>query len=133
MKGDPDTVSVLKTMSVIRISSINIGELLSGFRGGTREKGNRKELEEFLDSPRVRIYSIDEDTAEFYAEILNELRSKGTPIPTNDIWIASVALQNGLPLYSKDLHFRKSRVWYWFPECHRRRKGYSGCQSSSIM
>jgi predicted nucleic acid-binding protein len=107
LKGDPDTVSVLKTMSAIGISSINIGELLSGFKGGTREKENRKELEEFLDSPRVRIYSIDEDTAEFYAEILNELRSKGTPIPTNDIWIASVALQNGLPLYSKDLHFKQ--------------------------
>ena len=107
LKGDPDTVSVLKTMTLIGISSISIGELLSGFRGGTREKENRKELEEFLDSPRVRTYSIDEDTAEFYAEILNELRSKGTPLPTNDIWIASVALQKGLPLYSRDPHFRQ--------------------------
>jgi predicted nucleic acid-binding protein len=107
LKGDPDTVSVLKTMTLIGISSISIGELLSGFRGGTREKENRRELEEFLDSPRVRIYFIDQDTAEFYAEILNELRSKGTPIPTNDIWIASVALQKGFPLYSKDLHFRQ--------------------------
>ena len=107
LKGDPDTVSVLKTMTLIGITTISIGELLSGFRGGTREKENRKELEEFLDSPRVRTYSIDEDTAEFYAEILNELRSKGTPIPTNDIWIASVALQRGFPLYSKDLHFRQ--------------------------
>jgi tRNA(fMet)-specific endonuclease VapC len=107
LKGDRETVSVLKTMNVIGLSSISIAELLSGFKGGTKEKENRRELEEFLDSPRVRIYGIDEDTAEFYAEILNELRSKGSPIPTNDIWIASVALQRGLPLYSKDLHFRQ--------------------------
>jgi tRNA(fMet)-specific endonuclease VapC len=107
LKGDRDTVSVLKTRRLIGISCVSIGELLSGFKGGTREKENRKELEEFLDSPRVRIFSVDENTAEFYAEILNEMRLKGTPIPTNDIWIASVALQNGLPLYSKDLHFRQ--------------------------
>ena len=105
LRGDPDTVNVLKSMRLIGISSISIGELLSGFKGETREKENRGELDEFLDSPRVRIYLVDENTAEFYAEILNELRSKGTPIPTNDIWIASVALQRGLPLYSRDLHF----------------------------
>jgi len=106
MKGDRETVFLLKTLRLIGISSVSIGELLSGFKGGTKEKENRKELEEFLDSPRVRIFPVDENTAEFYAEILEELRSRGAPIPTNDIWIASVALQKGLPLYSRDLHFR---------------------------
>ena len=107
MKGDRETVFLLKTLRLIGISSVSIGELLSGFKGGTKEKENRKELEEFLDSPRVRIYPVDENTAEFYAEILDELRSRGAPIPTNDIWIASVALQKGLQLYSRDLHFRQ--------------------------
>ena len=74
--------------------------------GGNREKENREELEEFLDAPRVVVYTIDENTAEFYAEILTDLRKKGTPIPTNDIWIASVAFQHGLKLFSKDEHFR---------------------------
>lgn len=55
----------------------------------------------------MRIYSVDEDTAEFYAEILKELRAKGTSIPTHDMWIVSVALQRGLPLYSKDVNFRQ--------------------------
>jgi len=107
LKGDRETVSLLRTMRLIGISSVSIGELLSGFKGGTREKENKRELEEFLDSPRVRIYPVDENTAEFYAGILNESRSRGTPIPTNDIWIASVALQKGLPLYSRDTHFRQ--------------------------
>jgi tRNA(fMet)-specific endonuclease VapC len=105
MRGDSKTVSVLQQASKIAICSISIGELLSGFKAGNREQANRKELEEFLDAPRVQIYSIDEDTAEFYAEILNSLRKKGAPIPTNDIWIASVAFQHGLRLFSKDQHF----------------------------
>ena len=106
LAGDPETTEILRHTQKIAICCISIGELLSGFKGVTREKENRKELEEFLDSPRVKIYGIDDDTAEFYAEILNNLRKKGRPIPTNDIWIASVALQYGLKLFSKDNHFK---------------------------
>ncbi|MCD4787874.1 MAG: PIN domain-containing protein [Desulfobacterales bacterium] len=64
-----------------------------------------EELEQFLDSPRVFLYSINEDTAEFYSTILNELRRIGRPIPTNDIWIASVAFQHGLRIFTRDSHF----------------------------
>ena len=103
--GTPDVVDALRTANKIFICMISIGELLSGFKGGSRENENRKELAIFLDAPRVRILSIDEETAEFYAEILNNLRKVGRPIPTNDIWIGAVALQHGLKLYSKDHHF----------------------------
>ena len=106
MKGDPETIAVLQQSHEIGICAVSIGELLSGFKGGNRELENRKELEEFLDTPRVKIYSIDEDTAEFYANTLNSLKENGKPIPTNDIWIASVALQYGLKLFSKDQHFK---------------------------
>ena len=106
LRGDPETVSVLQRAHKIAICSISIGELLSGFRGGSRERENREELEEFLDAPRVQLYSIDENTAEFYADILHGLRERGTPIPTNDIWIASVSFQYGLKLFSKDQHFK---------------------------
>jgi predicted nucleic acid-binding protein len=105
LKGDPEVISVLRQANEIAICSISIGELLSGFKSGRREKKNREELAEFLDTPRVRLYRIDEDTAEFYATILNELRKKGKPVPTNDIWIASVAFQYGFPLFTKDRHF----------------------------
>ena len=106
LKGDQDTVAILRKALEIAICSISIGELLSGFKGGKREKKNREELAEFLDAPRVRIYAVDEDTAEYYATILDNLRKKGTPIPTNDIWIASVAFQHGFPLLTKDQHFK---------------------------
>ena len=106
MRGDAEIIKVLQHVQQISICAVSIGELLSGFKAGAKENKNREELEAFLDSPRVQLHSINEDTAEFYAEILDGLRKKGKPIPTNDIWIAAVALQHGLKLYSKDQHFK---------------------------
>jgi tRNA(fMet)-specific endonuclease VapC len=106
LKGDDEVVEVLKKAEQIGISVISIGELLFGFKGGGKEQKNREELEIFLDSPRVVVYSLDEDTSEFYAEILNNLREIGKSVPTNDIWIAAVAFQNGLKLFTKDNHFK---------------------------
>ena len=106
LKGDGDVVKVLRKAEEIGFSVISIGELLSGFKGGGRELKNREELETFLDSPRVVVYSVNEDTSEFYAEILHNLRKIGKPVPTNDIWIAAVAFQNGLQLFTKDTHVK---------------------------
>ena len=104
--GDIEVIKILQRAQKISICTISIGELLSGFKAGSKENKNREELEEFLDSPRVRLHNIDEDTAEFYAEIKTGLRKRGKPIPTNDIWIASIALQHGLKLYTNDQHFK---------------------------
>ena len=105
MRGDADVIEAIQHTSQIGISSISIGELLSGFKAGNKEALNRKELNIFLDSPRVELYSVDEVTAEYYSKILNQLKKQGTPIPTNDIWIAAVAFQQGLEMYTKDKHF----------------------------
>ncbi len=105
MRGDRHVTDALKKIDQIGISAISIGELFSGFKGGNFEERNKTELNIFLDSPRVMIFPIDVETADFYASILNNLKSKGTPIPTNYIWIAAVAFQNGFKLFSKDKHF----------------------------
>ena len=105
MKGDVHVVNALRKIDVIGFSTISIGELFSGFKGGNRESNNRKELDLFLDSPRVVVHPVDEGTADFYASILNSLKTAGTPIPTNDVWIAAVAFQYGYRLFSKDHHF----------------------------
>ena len=105
MKGDASVINALRKMDVIGFSAISIGELFSGFKGGNREPKNKEELNLFLDSPRVVVHPVDEGTAEFYASILNNLRRAGTPIPTNDIWIAAIAFQHGYQLFSKDNHF----------------------------
>ena len=106
LRGDNDVVDNLRRAEEIGFSVISIGELLTGFKGGGKERKNREELEMFLDSPRVVVYPVNEDTSEFYAEILNNLRQIGRPVPTNDIWIAAVAFQNGLRLFTKDIHFK---------------------------
>jgi tRNA(fMet)-specific endonuclease VapC len=82
-----------------------LGELLSGFKGGAKESINRSELEQFLDSPRVSIIQLDEETAEFYAKIYWDIKRKGKPIPTNDLWIAASAMRHGLALFTYDEHF----------------------------
>ena len=105
MRGDKNITAALRKIDQIGFSVISIGELFSGFKGGSCEQENKNELNIFLDSPRVIVFSVDPATAEFYAEILNNLKDKGTPIPTNDIWIAASAFQNGFKLFSKDKHF----------------------------
>ena len=105
LRGDAEIIAVLRRVSHIGIASISIGELLSGFRAGKREKESRQELGKFLDSPRVTIHTVDENTAEHYSSILNQLKKIGKPVPTNDIWIAAVAFQHGLQLYTLDHHF----------------------------
>ena len=105
LRGNTEVNKNLQQVSHIGISVVSIGELLSGFRAGNRIKANREDLGQFLDSPRVAIYSVDVYTAEYYSAILNQLKNKGTPIPTNDIWIAAVAFQHGLQLYTLDSHF----------------------------
>jgi tRNA(fMet)-specific endonuclease VapC len=105
MRGHAEVVAALRKIDLIGFSAISIGELFSGFKGGNREPRNKEELNIFLDSPRVVLHPIDEGTAEFYASILHDLRESGTPIPTNDIWIAAVAFQHGYKIFSKDHHF----------------------------
>jgi tRNA(fMet)-specific endonuclease VapC len=105
MRGNAEVVAALRKIDLIGFSAISIGELFSGFKGGNRESRNKEELNIFLDSPRVALHPIDEGTAEFYASSLHDLREAGTPIPTNDIWIAAVAFQHGYKIFSRDNHF----------------------------
>ena len=107
MRGDNKVKYILSETQLIGISVISIGELLSGFKGGINEEKNRKELGFFLDSPRVKVYNVDIETSEFYSKVITDLKNSGNPIPTNDIWIASIAFQNGLKLFTLDNHFQK--------------------------
>ncbi|UHD15227.1 type II toxin-antitoxin system VapC family toxin [Thiocapsa bogorovii] len=106
MRGEPDVVDRLQQLDDLAFSVVSLGELLAGFRAGHREAKNRQELGRFLDSPRVRLLTVDEETADFYAAIVAALKRAGTPIPTNDIWIAAVAQRHGLPVYTRDAHFQ---------------------------
>ena len=106
-RGDDSIAEVIQCAETLAISPIVLGELLSGFEGGSRAKKNRDELQEFLQSSRIRIFSITPDTARFYSQVYFSLKNKGRPIPTNDIWIAAQVLENGCMLCSYDKHFKE--------------------------
>jgi tRNA(fMet)-specific endonuclease VapC len=107
LRGDNRVASLLKLADEIIVNPIILGELLSGFAAGRREKRKRAFLQDFLSSERVRVVEVDEETAERYAVIVTYLRKKGTPVPTNDLWIASTAMQHGLKVLTTDRHYLK--------------------------
>jgi tRNA(fMet)-specific endonuclease VapC len=105
MRGVPAAVDALRSVREIHLPLIVLGELLAGFAAGSRERKNREELSQFIGSPRVSVLKPDEKTAQHYADIFSALRRRGTPIPANDLWIASLARQHRLSLLSFDVHF----------------------------
>lgn len=104
-RNDPTVLSLLQSADSIAINVTVLGELLAGFKGGTKEAQNRQELDLFLDTPRVQLLLVDETTADFFALIFNNLKMLGKPIPVNDIWIAASAMQYGKTLATLDAHF----------------------------
>ena len=84
-------------------SSIVVGELLFGALKSGRVKANVERAENF--ASKTVIVPCDTETAKHYAQIKNDLRLKGKPIPENDIWIATLALQHDLILVTRDAHF----------------------------
>jgi tRNA(fMet)-specific endonuclease VapC len=105
-RGEPEAIEILQHAPSISFDSIVFGELFSGFASGTREAQNRRELEEFCSSRRVRRLLVDNRTAEHYARISTDLRRRGRPIPTNDMWIAASTLLHDLALFTYDPHFQ---------------------------
>jgi tRNA(fMet)-specific endonuclease VapC len=105
-RNHPEVVERLRQAREILVPAIVVGELLGGFEAGGRSQRNRRELSLFLESPRVRLASITRDTAERYAIVYASLRASGTPIPTNDLWIAASTMEHGTELLTLDRDFR---------------------------
>jgi len=106
-RGETSIIEIIQYAETLGISPIMLGELLSGFEGENRAKKNREELQQFLQSSRIRLFSITLDTAKFYSQIYSSLRKKGAPIPSNDMWIAAQALEHGCILCTRDHHFKE--------------------------
>ena len=107
VRGHVRIKGILQEADHIWVSPVVLGELHAGFRRGSRREENERILASFLVSPRVAIADIGEETAVRYAEILAFLRNAGTPVASNDIWIAAGAMQHGLRLVTTDADFRK--------------------------
>ena len=105
MRGDEHTASAVRDATEILMSAIVIGELLYGFRSGSRLERNVADLRSFMDNPYVSLVPVGHTTADRYSRISAGLRAKGNPIPTNDVWIAVHAMETGAELVSADRHF----------------------------
>jgi len=105
--GDPETVEAFQRAASLTVSTVVLGELLAGFAAGTRVAQNRRLLSRFLSSQRVNLVPLGAETAEHYTGVFSQMRRKGRPIPSNDMWVAASALEHGLALFTRDAHFRE--------------------------
>ena len=105
-RGEQAAVEIITTAREVCVPVIVLGELRSGFRAGSRHLDSAKELRRFLAHPAVRVIDVDDEIASLYSDVVVELRRAGTPIPTNDLWIAATAIREGTSIVTYDGHFR---------------------------
>lgn len=104
-RGEPFVVETVEFADEIWMPFIVVAELRAGFAVGSQGPRNEAVLLRFLLKPGVRILYADEQTTHHYASVYRQLRKQGTPIPTNDMWIAALVLQHSLVLCARDAHF----------------------------
>ncbi|MHB1158199.1 MAG: PIN domain-containing protein [Phycisphaerales bacterium] len=105
MEGDDDARGRLERAAWIVLSFVTLGELRAGFCAGSRGEHNEQTLGRFLHEPNVTTLWADDQTTTHYARLFAHLRRMGKPIPTNGLWLAALAVQHDLTLYSRDRHF----------------------------
>lgn len=105
LRGNEAVAGRVRRAELLLISAIVAGELLFGFRNGSRYEANARRLDDFLASPYVAFLPVTLVTADRFARIAASLRRKGRPLPSNDIWIAAHAMESGADLLSFDQHF----------------------------
>jgi tRNA(fMet)-specific endonuclease VapC len=102
-----EIVEAIVRSDEVLFSPVVLAELMFGFRSGSRLKKNMAELEAFLGHEAVKLMPIGETTADRYSRIATQLKIRGTPIPTNDIWIAAQTMEHGAELITTVRHFEK--------------------------
>lgn len=104
-RADVAVVETIELADEVWVPFIVLGELRAGFAVGSQGSRNEAVLRRFLLKPGVGVLYPDEQTTHQYGAIFRQLRKQGTPIPTNDMWIAALVLQHSLVLFARDTHF----------------------------
>ena len=103
--GDDRVLAELGRADTVYLSVFVLGELFAGFAGGSRSRQNQDTLNAFLDRPAVRLLEATRETAEVFGALQTSMKEAGTPLPTNDLWIAAHAFETGSVLVTFDEHF----------------------------
>lgn len=104
-KGSEESAALVAGAAAVFLPFVVVAELRAGFALGRRGAENERVLRRFLLKDGVDVLFADDQTTQQYASVFRQLRLQGTPIPTNDIWIAALVLQHGLALHDRDRHF----------------------------
>ena len=107
-------LDVIGTAEIVYISIFVLGELYAGFVGGSKEQENRETLNRFLLKPTVKTLNATLETAEVFGMVKSKLKTAGTPLPINDLWIAAHAIETGSIVVTFDRHFNEVsglRLW----------------------
>lgn len=101
--GEAEVRDQLERTDSVFVPAVVVGELFYGARRSGRVEDNLARVEQFV--AVASVLNCDTETARHYSQIKDELRTKGRPIPENDIWIGAIARQYSLTLISRDAHF----------------------------
>ena len=99
----PEAVEIVSEARELAIPVIVAGEFAFGIAQSRHREEYERSLQRMLD--RCTVLDIGIETARHYAAIRLELKSAGTPIPANDVWIAALSRQHAMPVMSRDSHF----------------------------
>lgn len=105
LRGLPGVSQRLAEPTVRYLSTIALGELHYGIRRSARPDENLQQLDRWLQV--VAVLPVSSGVAVQYGRLKDLLARAGTPIPENDLWLAAVALEHGLPLATRDEHFSR--------------------------
>jgi len=112
-RGHERVSELVRASTELTFSVVVLGELFFGFRNGSRLDKNTRELDELLADARVSLLPVTRTTADRFGRLAAKLRRAGTPIPTNDIWIAAHAFESGAELVTFDRHFEAIEGLVW--------------------
>jgi tRNA(fMet)-specific endonuclease VapC len=104
-RGNVSVVDTVELAHEVWLPFVVLGELRAGFAVGSQGTRNEAVLRRFLLKAGVGVLYADDQTTHQYGALYRQLRQQGTPIPTNDMWIAALVLQHSLVLFARDTHF----------------------------
>lgn len=102
LDGDAEIRGPLENATRIVLSPIVLGE----YRYGILQSRERLRYEEQLrllelEFPPLMIGTV---TAQLYADLRQQLRQAGRPIPWHDLWITAQAREHNFAILSRDCH-----------------------------
>ena len=107
MRGDAEVRALVESARVLLVPFVVVAELRAGFAVGVQGRANERFLQRFLGKAGVEVVYATDATTHHYAALYRQLRQQGTPVPTNDLWIAALVTEHGARLCTRDAHFGK--------------------------